>query len=196
MREIQDKLPWSMLFADDIVLIDVTRQGVSDTLERWRHSLESRGFKVSRSKTEYLHCCFSGRVDARGEVTLDGSLILKVDKFKYLGSIVQQNGDIDEDINHRIKVGWQKWRYSSSVLCDKRVPLGLKGKVYRMVVRLAVLYGLKCWPLKKTQVQRLTVAEMRMLRWMCGYTRIDRIRNAVIRDLVKVAPIDDTMRES
>jgi len=35
-----------------------------------------------------------------------------------------------------------------------------------------------------------------MIRWMCGYTRIDRIRNGVSRDLVKVAPIGDKMRES
>jgi len=76
-------------FTDDIVLIDETRQGVNDKLERWRHSLESRGFTVSRSKTEYLNCCFSGRVDARGEITLDERSISKVDKFKYLGSIIQ-----------------------------------------------------------------------------------------------------------
>ena len=88
----------------------------------------------------------------RGEVTLDERPIPKVDKFKYLGSIIQQNGDINEDINYRIKVGWQKWKYSSGVLCDKRVPCGLKGKVYCMVVRPAVLYGSECWPLKKTQV--------------------------------------------
>ena len=30
---------------------------------------------------------------------------------------------------------------------------------------------------------------------MCGYTRINRIRNEVIRDLIKVAPIEDKMRE-
>jgi len=82
------------------------------------------------------------------------------------------------------------------VLCDKRVPLELKGKVYRMVVRPVVLYGSECWSLKKAQVQRLTVAEMRMIRWMCGYTRLDRIRNEAIRDLVKVAPIGDKMRET
>ena len=35
-----------------------------------------------------------------------------------------------------------------------------------------------------------------MLRWMCGYSRIDRIRNVVIRDLVEVAPIDDKLRKS
>jgi len=68
----------------------------------------SGGFRVSRSKAEYLYCCFSGRKDAGGEVTIDGMTMPKVKKFKYLGSIIQQNGDIDEDINQRIKVGWQK----------------------------------------------------------------------------------------
>ena len=84
----------------------------------------------------------------------------------------------------------------SGVLCDKRVPLGLKGKIYRMVVRPAVLYGSECWPLKKTQAQRLIVAEMRMIRWMCGFTRLDRIRNGVIRSLAEVASIEEKMRES
>jgi len=40
------------------------------------------------------------------------------------------------------------------------------------------------------------VAEMMMIRWMCGYMRMDRIRNKVIRDLVKVTPIEDKMRET
>jgi len=35
-----------------------------------------------------------------------------------------------------------------------------------------------------------------MLRWLCGYMRLDKIRNEVIRDLVKVATIEDKMRES
>ena len=74
--------------------------------------------------------------------------------------------------------------------------MGLKGKVYRMVVRPAVLYGSECWPPKKTQVQLLMVAEMRMVRWMCGFTRLDRIRNGKIRGLDEVAPIEEKMRES
>ena len=44
------------------------------------------------------------------------------------------------------------------------MPVGLKGKVYRMVVRPVVLYRSERWPIKKTQVQRLIVAEMRMIR--------------------------------
>ena len=49
-------------------------------------------------------------------------------------------------------------------VCDKRMPVGLKGKVYRMVVKPVVLYGSECWPIKKTQVQRLMAVEMRMIR--------------------------------
>jgi len=74
------------------------------------------------------------------------------------------------------------------VLCDKRMPVRIKGKVYRTVIRPAILYCSECWPIKKTQVQKLRFVEMRMIKWMCGYTRMDRIRNEVIRDLVKVAP--------
>ena len=35
-----------------------------------------------------------------------------------------------------------------------------------------------------------------MLRWMCGHTRLDRIRNVVIREKVRVAPIEKKMRET
>jgi len=55
--------------------------------------LDSRGFRVSRSKTEYLHCCFSGREGVGGDITIDGVPIPKVEKFRYLGSMVQQNGE-------------------------------------------------------------------------------------------------------
>jgi len=40
------------------------------------------------------------------------------------------------------------------------------------------------------------VAEMRMIRWMCGYTRLDRIKNVVIRERVGVAPLEDKLRET
>jgi len=51
-KEIQDEVPWCMLFANDIVLIDETREGLDTKLELWRYALESRGFKLSRSKID------------------------------------------------------------------------------------------------------------------------------------------------
>jgi len=48
-----------MLFADDIVLVDKTRVRVNTKLELWRQTLESRCFRLSRAKIEYMECKFS-----------------------------------------------------------------------------------------------------------------------------------------
>jgi len=146
---------------------------VNARLERWRDTLEAEGFRLSRSKTEYLHCRFSAdEGDIASKVAIEGVIIPRVERFRYLGSIMHEDGEIDEDINHRIKVGRQKWKNASGILCDRRIPLKLKGRAYRMVVSPALLYGAECWSIKKSQVQRMKVAEMRMIRWMCGHARL------------------------
>jgi len=95
-----------MLFAGNIVLIDETREGVNTKLERWRDALEAKDFKLSRSKTEYLYCHFSvDEGDVENEVAIEDAVIPRVERFRYLGSIIQENGEIDEDINQRIKIG-------------------------------------------------------------------------------------------
>jgi len=40
------------------------------------------------------------------------------------------------------------------------------------------------------------VAEMRMLRWLCGNTRKYRVRNEYIREKVGVTPIENKLREN
>ncbi|XP_070025044.1 uncharacterized protein [Nicotiana sylvestris] len=195
-HHIQREVPWCMLFIDDIVLIDESRVDVNDRLEVWRQDLESKGFKLSRAKTEYLECKFSsepGEVDV--DVRLESPLIPSRGSFKYLGSVIQ-GGEIDEDVKYRISVGWIKWRLASGALCYKRVPPLFKGKFYKVVVRSAIMYGAGCWPVKNSHIQKLKVAEMRMLRWMCGHTRMDKIRNDDIQEKVHVAPIDDKMGEA
>jgi hypothetical protein len=69
--------------------------------------------------------------------------------FQYLVSMLQNNMDIDEDVNHRIKAGWMKWRQVYDVLYDMRVSHKLKGKFYRTTIRPVMLYGVECWPTKK-----------------------------------------------
>jgi hypothetical protein len=125
--------------------------------------LKAKGFRLSRSKTDYMKCDFSATRQEEGDVRLNGQVVPKKDTFRYLGLMLQKNGDIDEDVSHRIKAGWLKWRQASGVLCDLRVPLKLKCKFYRTVIRPVMLYGAECWPTKRRHVQQLSVAEMCML---------------------------------
>ena len=59
-----------------------------------------------------------------------------------------------------------------------------------------MLYGSECWATKYENEQKMRVAEMRMLRWICGHIRLNRIKNEKIRKKVSIAPIDEKMRES
>ncbi|KAK3518100.1 hypothetical protein QTP70_033322 [Hemibagrus guttatus] len=90
-EEVRQESPWTMMFADDIVICSESREQVEENLERWRFELERRGMKVSRAR--------------------------------------------------------------------------IKGKVYRTVVRLAMLYGLETVSLRKRQESELEVAELKMLRF-------------------------------
>ncbi|KAL0924766.1 hypothetical protein M5K25_005623 [Dendrobium thyrsiflorum] len=195
-RHLQEVVPWCMLVADDIHLVDKTREGIEGKLELWRSTLESKGFCLSRSKIEYMECNFSNNSSSGGIVTLSDQVINKNTHFRYLGSIVQSDGEIDGDIISRIQVGWLKWRNASGLLCDRKVPLKLKGKFYKMVVRPAMIYGAECWPLKEKHNIKLSVAEMRMFRWMSGFTLRERMRNEHIREKVGAAPVEDKIRES
>ena len=97
------------MFADDIVLIDETREGINTKLERCRDTLQAKGFRLSRSKTEYLHCRFSaGEGGVANDVFIEGAFIPRVERFIYLGLIIQENEGIDEDVNQRRKIEWQK----------------------------------------------------------------------------------------
>jgi hypothetical protein len=58
-RDIQGGISWCMLFADDVILVDESRTGVDQKLELWRRTLKAKGFRLSRSKIEYMKYNFN-----------------------------------------------------------------------------------------------------------------------------------------
>jgi hypothetical protein len=61
------------------------------------------------------------------------------------------------------------------------------------MIRPAMLYGAKCWSTKRRHIKQLSVAEIHMLRWICGLTRLNRVRNDDIHDRLGVAPIEEKL---
>ena len=74
-------------------------------------------------------------------------------------------GDMEKKINNRIQCGWNNWRKVSGIICDRKVSIRLKGRMHKAVFR----------PAMKIEGRKLDVAEMRMLRWMSGVTRMDKV---------------------
>jgi hypothetical protein len=56
----------------------------------WRQALETHGFRLVRSKTEFMECNFSKRRSVSSiEEKVGDHILPQVTQFKYLGSIVQ-----------------------------------------------------------------------------------------------------------
>ena len=96
----------------------------------------------------------------------------------------------------RVQAGWNGWRRMSGVICDRRVSARVKGKVYRVAVRPAILYGLETVALTKRQEAEMEVAGLKMLRFSLGVTRMDKIRNEYIRGTAQVGRFGEKTREA
>ncbi|XP_065674134.1 uncharacterized protein LOC136091078 [Hydra vulgaris] len=125
--KVRQESPWTMMFADDILICSESRRQVEVNLERWMYALESRGMKVSRSKTEYM--CVNERADG-GQVQFQGVDLVKVDEFTYLGLRVQSYGGSEREVKKSVQAGWCGWHKVSGVICDKRVSARMKRNIY------------------------------------------------------------------
>jgi hypothetical protein len=140
-RDIRGGIPWCILFTDDVVLVDESMTGIDQKLKLWRWTFKAKSFSFNRFKMKYMKCDFSATTQEERDVRLNGQVVPKKDTFCYLRSMLQKNGDIDEDVSHKIKVVWLKWRQASGVLCDPKVSLKLKSKFYMTAIRPAKLCG-------------------------------------------------------
>ena len=100
--DIRLKSPWNVMFADDIVICNESREGVERELEKWR------AMKVSRSITRYM--CVNGKKEEEKEtIKVQGVAIARVSDFKYLGVTLQSNGDSSVELKKRVQAGWNGW---------------------------------------------------------------------------------------
>ena len=79
-----------MLFADDVVLVDESRTGVNQKLALWQETLESKCFRLSRTKTKYMRCDFGTTTREGEDISLKGQIVPRNDTFRYLGSMLQR----------------------------------------------------------------------------------------------------------
>ena len=150
---------------------------------------EGGGVKISRTKTVCMRFNGDGNSDGNLDINLQVEILERVITFQYISTTLAENGDTDAKMTH---IGVQynqdgKLEYCrgiSGVLCrpTRRISLRVKGKL-QTVVRPAMMNCAETYYiLKKSQETILDVAE----RQMTGVTKMDRIRNEIIRGTAKV----------
>ena len=119
-----------------------------------------------------------------------------MNKFKYLGVTISEEGGSEEAVRARVSAAWGQWRDISGVISDKKIPKKLKIKLYMTVIRPVLLYGAECWTVRKKEEQFLEKTEMRMLRRIQGVTLRDRVKSVDIRKEIGMSSIQEKVGET
>ena len=144
----------------------------------WVHA-KCSGLKGQLAKATNFVCsqCSSDAVADRNneeKVMLAGSNKEVVDKFCYLGDMLDDGDGAESSTVTRVTSGWRKFRELLPLLTTKAISLKVKGELYAAAcIRSGVLHGSETWLIKVEESQWLHHNEMSMIRWMCGVTMRD-----------------------
>ena len=183
------------MFADDLVIVADTEEQLQERFLAWKETLEKKGLKVNIGKTESMVSSKGGQEEVKIEAE-DGTVLKQSNEFRYLGSVLAEEGGTEKAVRQRVKAAWQKWREVTGVILDKKMPLKLRMKVYKTVVRPVILYGAETWSLKRKEEGLLERTEMRMIRWIAGISLLERRESQDIRRMCGICNIIEKAREA
>ena len=182
---------WEMdqlLFADDTVVVADSERKLCQLVTEFWGVCERRKLRVNVGKSKVMRCT-RNEDGARLNVSLNGEALEEVDQFKCLGSVIAINGGVETDVCHRVNGGCTALGALKLVMKNRGLGMNVKKVLYEKVVVPTVMYGSESWGMKVTERQKLNVFEMKCLRSMTGVSRLDRVRNEVVRSRTGVEKI-------
>jgi hypothetical protein len=97
-----------VLFADDVLPVNESHAEINWKLELWQETLESKSFRLSRTKPKYMTCNFSTSTHEE-DVSLKRKVMPRKDTFRYLGSMLQRNNILMKMLVIESKQHGLKW---------------------------------------------------------------------------------------
>lgn len=146
--------------------------------------MRENNMNVSRKKTKTM---LISAKSIKHKIELEGTRLQQVDNFKYLGSVVNKDGKIDQELNSRITAASCLFNSIKWIFLNKReVAKQTKIAVYKSTYVPTLSYSSEMWTMTQRQKGRLQAMEMRFLRKIEGKTLRDKVRSNTIRRNLKV----------
>ena len=130
------------------------------------------------SRTCLVHNC---SVEEKIEFERGEDVLGEVEKFCYVGDLINCYGGASEAVSARTGSAWKKFKELIGVLVGKKgLSLKQRGKIYQCCVRPILLYCCETWELTVADEARLREVERRMIRMMYGVRLVDRVSTDVL----------------
>lgn len=132
-------------FADDICFMSHTINDMRGKIEDLHQEGQKVGLKINIKKTKEIRLNSTNNTP----LTINNETIERVDKFQYLGSIVNQQGGSDEDVDERIKKARGAFAQLMPIWRCKDLRTKTKLRIFETNVKSVLLYGCQTWRVTK-----------------------------------------------
>ncbi|KAL6487614.1 hypothetical protein MHYP_G00042400 [Metynnis hypsauchen] len=183
-----ERLILEALFADDCALMAHTEPAIQRIVDKFTEASRLFGLTISLGKTEVLFQPSPLSTGRRPSIFIEGTELKTVEQFKYLGSIISDDGALDREISVRICKAL--FRLRSHVLKQHNIQKSTKLKVYKTVMLTSLLYGCETWTLYRKHVKLLESFHMRSLRSILGIRWQDRVTNLEVLNRAESTSIE------
>jgi len=95
-----------------------------------------------------------------------------------------------------IRIGWNKFRQLLSLLTNKDISVIVRGGLCSSCVKSSMLHGSETWPIGKENEVALQWAEMRMVRWVCGFKLQDSVPSKGLRESLGLNDIISVLQQN
>ena len=174
---IGGRMVTNLRYADDTTLLAGTKEDLIELVGRVRRASEKVGLYLNVGKTKVMT---TGDI---GAVTVDGKDIEVVMQFVFLGTLITEDGQCENEVRRRIAMGKAAMGRLTSIWKDKGITLETKVKLVNVLVFPIVLYGAVTWTMRKHKRRKIDAFKLwcwrRVLRvsWMERKTNISIIEN-------------------
>jgi len=174
MRQSADELGWigvnisgrrlnNLRFADDIVLIATSPEALQRLLDEVDRISTEFQLEISTKKTKVMAAT---KENETLNITCHGTVLEQVDKFKYLGSIIDKSATCSTEIRARLGAARSALRSLTTIWKDRTLSKQIKIKLLKTLVWPVALYGCESWTLKASDIDKLKAFEMTCYRRM------------------------------
>jgi hypothetical protein len=149
-------------YADDIALMGRNPIALKELFSELAKGTKILALKINENKTKYLSISnLQARKEPRnlsiGEYDFEG-----VREFSYLGTNINSENKVNEDIQRRIMAGNRA--YFAFIKLLRLMSKDTKMKLYKAPIRPVVTYCVQAWPLRSADEPSLSVFERKILR--------------------------------
>lgn len=169
-------------YADDTAILAPTIVDLQHMIDRIDAIGKQFGLTINATKTKLM---VIGRQPTINSVlTIDGNIIERVSRFKYLGAMINERWDCDEEVKLRINYAKTTFFKLKNFLLARSLPLTLRLRVIKCYIWPILLYGVETWSLNVGTMNRIEAFEMWVLRrllripWTAHTTNEEVLRTA------------------